>query len=273
MGDEELEPLRLGTGVLGRDNLYFVAGFEDVVQLDQFLVYLGGDGLVAYLGVDEVCEVQRGGAFLDAALFPARGEDVDLGGGEVVVDDVEELQRIDVRVYQDFLDAVEPVVHLVVSLSHHAVLLVHPVGGDAFLGDVVHAAGADLDFHPDARVAQEGAVQCFVAVGLGVLHPVPQALRHVAVDARDDGEDVVALVSLAFLGTRVGVKDDADGVEVVDLVEGHALGLHLAPGRVRGLDAFFELVVEPGGIEGLGDGLDKRGHLRSFAGYLASGSL
>ena len=45
---EEFDPFRLGLGILGRDDFHLVSGLEDVVQRDQFLVHLGGDGLVAW---------------------------------------------------------------------------------------------------------------------------------------------------------------------------------------------------------------------------------
>ena len=198
--------------VAGRDDFHLVAGLDDVVQGHQALVHLGGDGLVADFRMDLVREVQHRGAFLDDALLTLRGEHVDLRAREVVVDDVQQLQGVHVRINQDFLDALQPEVHLAVVLAHIPVLLIGPVGGDALFGDVVHAPGADLDFHPDAGRAQEGAVQSLVAVGLGVLHPVAQAFWHIAVNACDDGEYVIALVAFRFTLVLGRIEDNPDGI-------------------------------------------------------------
>ena len=46
-------------------------------------------------------------------------------------------------------------------------ILVEPVRGNAFLGNVVHLAGADLDLDRRAEGADEGGVQGLVAIGLG----------------------------------------------------------------------------------------------------------
>ena len=78
---EEFDPLRLRLGILGRNNLHFVAGFEHMAQLYQALVHLGRDGLVTHFRMDEIGKIQGGGPFLDAALVSLRGEDVYLGGG------------------------------------------------------------------------------------------------------------------------------------------------------------------------------------------------
>ena len=143
------------------------------------------------------------------------------------------------------------------------------MGGDTFLGNVVHAPGTDLDLHPHAGIAEKGAVQGLIAIGLGMLHPVPQALRHIPVDAGDDGEDVVALVTFALGRLGVRVKDDADGVQVIDFLEAHALGLHLLPHRIRGFNALFELVVETGLLQRFLYGKHELGHFPAFILYFA----
>ena len=269
MRGEELQPFRRRLGVFGRDDFHLVAGFERMAQLHQFLVHFGGDGLVTHFRVDEEGKIQGCCALLDAALLSLGGEDVYFRGREVVVDDVQQLQRIHVRIHQDFLDAVEPVVHLIVTLSHPAVLLVNPVGGNAFFGDVVHAARADLHFHPNARIAEQGAVQGLVAVGFGVFHPVPQSFRHISVYARNDGEDMVALVSLALLGIGVVLKDDADGIQVVNLVEGNSFRVHLAPGRIGRLDAFLDFILESCGIQRFLDRFYEIGHFLALFPHFA----
>ena len=265
---EELEPVRLGFSVLGRNDLYLVSGLEFLAQLHQFLVHLG-DGLVTHLRVDGVGEIQGRGALGQTALFSARSKDIYICGNEVVMDDIQQFQGIHVRVHQDFLDAVQPGIHLVVSFAHDAVFLVRPVGGDAFFGNVVHAAGPDLNFHPHTGSAQKCAVKGLVTIGFGMLHPVPQPLRHIAVQARDDGEDMITLVSLAFGRMGIRVKDDADGIQVIHLFKTHTLGLHLLPDGVGGFDALFDFVMETGLLQG---GLNRQhefGHFPASSRYFA----
>ena len=143
----------LGLAVLGGNDLYLVAGVQDLAQFYKALVHLGGYGLVADFRMDEVGEIQGGGAFLDGALVAFGREHVNVLGGKVIVDDVQEFQGVYIRIGQDILDAAEPGVHLIVAVSEVAVLLVHPVGGNAFFRNVVHSPGADLHFHPDSGIA------------------------------------------------------------------------------------------------------------------------
>ena len=53
---------------------------------------------------------------------------------------------------------------------------VFPVGGKALLGNVIHAFTADLHFNPLPVVTHKGDVQCLIAVGFGMAHPVAQAV-------------------------------------------------------------------------------------------------
>ena len=264
VGNQELEPFGLRLSVLGRDDFHLVSGVQNGIERHQMLVHLGGNGLGANLRMDGVGKVQGGGTLGQAALLSLGSEDIDVGGGEVVVDHVQQLHGIHVRVGQDFLDAVQPGVHLVVSLSHGAVLLVNPVRGKALLRNVVHAAGAYLHLHPHARRAQQRTVQGLVAVGLGMLHPVSQALRHVAVNARNDGENMVALVTLALSRLGVRVKDDADGIQVIDLLEADSLGLHLVPDRIGRLNPLLDFKMEARPGKRLLDGQHEVRHFPAF---------
>ena len=93
------------------------------------------------------------------------------------------------------------------------------MGGHAVLGDGVHVVGADLDLEGDARLTDDGGVQALVHVGLGggdiVLEPAQDGL----VEVVDDPQHVVAV--------RHRVHQHPEGEEVVDLVHGLVLGVHL----------------------------------------------
>ena len=167
---------------------------------------------------------------------------------------VEELHRVDIGVFEDFPYLLEPVVDLAVFAAQ-AGILVEPVGGDAALGDGIHPFAADLHFDPVAAVAHHGQVQGFVAVALGLVHPVAVAVGLVGVQARDHREDGPAL--LPFAGTGFGREDDAYRVDVEDLFEGDVLGGHLLPDRVGGLQALEDGVLETGLVEFGPDGGDE----------------
>src|SRR5699024_12366264 len=106
-----------------------------------------------------------------------------------------------------------------------------------------------LSFHTRRSSGlDDGGVQSLVAVGLGggdiVLEPVGQRVVHIV----DQAQGAVALGD--------GVQDDADGVDVVDLVKGFVLDEHLAVNAVDALDpalhggavdaAFFQPLFDQG---------------------------
>ena len=115
---------------------------------------------------------------------------------------------------------------------------------------------------------------CRVAVGLGGAYPVAGAVGVQAVEVGDLAVDVPAY---AFLVGLVGaLKDDARGIEVVDLAEGDVLGLHLLPYRVAVFDPGLELILEAHLVETLANGRGKAGkHLlvvgRRFLDLLVDG--
>ena len=110
--------------------------------------------------------------------------------------------------------------------------LVFPVRGDAFLGQAVHLFGADLDFEGQAAGADHGGVQRLVQVG-------PRDGDEV-LDAAGNGMPLV--VDHAERGVAVldRIGDDAQGQQIVDLVDADLLALHLLVDRVGALDAAFD---------------------------------
>ena len=100
-------------------------------------------------------------------------------------------------------------------------------------------------------------MQSLVTIALRVLDPVPDAVRLVAVEAGDDGEYVVAHVTLALSPVRTRSEDYPESIEVIDLVEGDILCLHLVPYRIRALQSLADDEVEPGLLQGLVDRLDE----------------
>ena len=76
---------------------------------------------------------------------------------------VQELQRVVVGVPQQLPDLTQPGVEGLVLAS----FLVLPVGREALLRDLVHAAGSDLDLHPATAMAHHPGVQRFNASSEG----------------------------------------------------------------------------------------------------------
>jgi len=105
------------------------------------------------------------------------------------------------------------------------------VSGDALLGEAVHLLGADLDFEGLAGV-DDGGVERLVEVGTGHGDVVFEATGDGAPELMDDAEGSVTVAS--------GIGDDADGEDVVDLVEGALLADALQMNGVEALDAAFD---------------------------------
>ena len=115
------------------------------------------------------------------------------------------------------------------------------MSGETLFGDVVHAAAADLDFHPLAVRTHHGQVQGLIAVSLRSADPIADAVGADTVNIGDGGVDIPALVLLVH--TRKRVEDNTHGVNVVDILEGDFLRLHLVPDGIDGFDAGLHLVM------------------------------
>ena len=107
--------------------------------------------------------------------------------------------------------------------------LVLPVGGDALFGDAVHLFGANLHLELMAAGAHDRGVQRLVAVGAGAGDEVFDATGHRTPEGVNEAEDGVA-------GGYV-LGDDADGEQIVDLVEGDLGALDFLVDGVEALDA------------------------------------
>ena len=107
--------------------------------------------------------------------------------------------------------------------------LVLPVGGDALFGDAVHLLGADLDLELVAAGRDEGGVQGLVEVGAGHGDEVFDAAGDGTPDGVEQAKDGVTVLH--------GLTDDADGEQVVNLVEGQLLVGDLLLDGVEALDA------------------------------------
>ena len=109
--------------------------------------------------------------------------------------------------------------------------------GNAVVGQLFHLFGTDLNFDRYPVHAEQGGMQGLVAVGLGNRDVVLEAAREGLVQAVHGAEHAVAGVGL--------VDDDAEGVDVHDLVERLLLAAHLLVDAVQVLLAAHHLALQP----------------------------
>ena len=208
------------------ENLDDLTGADLVVQRDDLAVDLGAVHVVTDLGVDGVREVDDRGAHRDVDDVALRCEDEDVVRHEVGLDGLDDL--FDVvgifLVFEQLADPGKAFLELRGALDAHLVL---PVGRDAVLRRVVHLPGADLHFEGNALFRDDRRVERLVHVGLGVGNIVFESPGERMVHVVDDAETVVAV--------RHRVDDDADGIDIVDLVEGVAADEHLPVNAVDAL--------------------------------------
>ena len=175
---------------------------------------------------------------LEVAL---RGKDEYLVSIEIELDVVQEVNGIGLRVVQDFFDGLQPLGQLALVLASSA-LFVLPVGGEALFGHVVHPLTAYLHLYPLAVVAHKGDVQGLVSVRFRMAYPVAQAVWMRFVNLGNGHVNVEAVVQ--FLFQVAWGENDAHGQQVVNLLEGHMLGLHLVPDGVDGLDTCQDMILQ-----------------------------
>ena len=219
------------------------------------MVYFCSNTMAAEKGVDGKSEIEggtAGGHRLDLSLWR---KDEDLAGKEIEFDGVEEIHGIGLRVVENFLDGTEPVVQLCLILCVFFVfqtVLVFPMSGKSLFCHLIHTVGTNLYFYPLACLGHQCHVQGLIAIGLRMTEPVAQTVWMRLVDFGDGDVDVETLVDLFFPDFRR--EDDTDGKDVIYIFEGHMLVLHLAPYRIRCLDALLDLVVDAHLVKRLFDG-------------------
>ena len=206
---------RLGAWPAWVDDLDDVAVAELGAQGDDAAVDLGADGGVADLGVDGVGEVDGAGVLGQDDDLALGGEGVDLLGVQVDLEGRHELVGVG-HLALPLHELANPGEAGFVLGGDVVAGLVLPVGGDAFLGDAVHLLGADLDLELVAAGRDEGGVQALVEVGARHGDEVLDAAGDGTPDGVEQAEDRVAVLH--------GLADDADGEQVVDLVEGQSSG-------------------------------------------------
>ncbi len=128
-----------------------------------------------------------------------------------------------------------------------SLLLVQPVRGHAVLGLPVHLFGTDLDLDALALGPDDRGVQALVAVGLGHGDVVLEAPVHRFPLRVHQTEHRVTVADV--------LDQHTEGHDVVHLVQGQGLGLHLLVDAVLVLDAPVDLPLQAvGGQQVLDEG-------------------
>ena len=125
--------------------------------------------------------------------------------------------------------------------------------GQTLLGNLVHAVGAYLHLYPVTLLRHQRDMERLIAIGLGLGHPVAQAIGMAAVNLGQSGINLEAVAHLVISVLRL--EDDAYSQDVEYLVEGDVLVLHLAPNGVRRLYPLAYLVLKAHVVQNLLDGL------------------
>ena len=242
--DDVAEPIFLRLLLPRGNDFDLVAAREFVGEWHEFVVDFGADAAGPDLGVHTKGEVEGRGAFGQVEEVAIGREDVDLLAVEVELELVDEVDGIRLAAVEHLADLHQPVVEVLGSRFALilSALLVAPVRGQAFFGDFVHAARADLDLDPLARRGHDRGVQALVAVGLGQADPIAQAVGVGLVVVRDDAVGAPC-IGLFVLGVRF--QNDADGEHVVHLFKADALLLHFGPYAVNTLGPSQDFVCDP----------------------------
>ncbi len=227
------EPVFAGFLVFIRDDLDLVAVFKAVMDRNGQVVDFGGTAGTPHVGVDTEREIKNGGAFRHDAHFAFGREHVYLIGEQVALHIGQQFDgAARVVVFQRFAHLTQPVIKRIGFVGNTFYTLVFPVRCETALGNLVHTFGADLYFHKTAFGAGHGGVQRFVAVGFRVGDPVFQAFGHRFVVVGDDG---IHLPAGKFFLFRRHIHDDAQGKEVVDVLELDVFIFDLVPDGINAL--------------------------------------
>src|SRR6202041_3230301 len=120
-------------------------------------------------------------------------------------------------------------------------VLVERVCGDAVFGDLLHGAGADLQFDALLAGADHRGVDRAVIVLLRRRDVILEAPRHHGPGNMDDAERLVAFGHVA--------DHDAEAENIRKLLEADRLALHLAPDRIGALAPADDFGADAAGAE------------------------
>ena len=221
----DVEPVRLRTLAVGGDDADGVAILQHIPQPDVATIDPSGDAVAPDVGMDGEGEVEHCRPLGQLKYLPLGRKDVHL---LVVQVHPEVLDHLILRQLVAHLQHPPRLGHQVVQPGLALDPLIPPVRRQTSLGDLIHPLGPDLHLHPAVLRTHDGDMEALIAVALRDGDPVLKPLRIGLIHVGDDGVDMPAV---ALLPLWLRVEDDADGKEVVDLLEGALLHLQLVVDR------------------------------------------
>ena len=211
----------------GSDDLDAVAVGQFGDQRHRLEIDVGGNAVVADVRVHRVCQVDRRRSARQGDDLALRREDVDLVRKEVHLDVLEEIARLVARTLQ-IEQRVKPGGSLLLQFGAEVLaVLVQPVRRDAFLCQVVHRLGANLQLEGRSVRSDQRRVQGLVTVRLRDGDVVLELPRHRFVEAVQHPERDIA-------GRLVG-DQHTKAVDVEHLRKRESFLEHLAVDRVQAL--------------------------------------
>ena len=271
-GGHDAEPLALRTLTLGCHNLHLIAALQHVRDRHHLVVHLRPDTMFAQVGVHHVGKIQYGRILRQRLYFAFGRKDKHLVRKQIQLEVIQECHGIGIGVLQYLLDILQPLIQLR-SLFLFA-RLVFPVCRQAVFGYLVHPFASNLHLYPLAFVTHDSYVQRLIAVGFGRRDPVTDTFGVRTIHICHGGIDAPTLVFLRRL--VIGLEDDTNGHQVVDVVERHMLLVHLPPDGIDRFDTRARREDVPQAVQLLANRAHERlivFHLLFFHGRQALGYL
>ena len=232
---------------------------QQVADRDQAVVDLHRLAGTAHVGVNVESKIQRGGPVRQNLHITLGRKNVYTLRKKFALEIGQELDRAGrVAGLQRLAHLSQPIVKSVGAIAQRHGTFVFPVGGEAPLGNLVHALRADLHLHIAAFRTDHGRVQRFVAVGLRVGHPVFQSLRNGFVLVGYDHVNMPA--QQPFFGAGRRFHDDANGKKIVNVLERDVLRTNFIPDGIDALrspgDTGLYVQLLQRFLQRLGEGID-----------------
>ncbi len=205
-----------------RQNLHHVAVLEVVLQLHDAAVHLRAHAGVAHVAMDGVREIDGRGLARQRNHLAHRREGVNFLRVKIHLERGNKLARI-AHLLLPLHQLPQPLDALIVRARPLAPLFIFPMRRNAFFSQPMHLIGADLHFKRPAARPDHRSVQRLIEVGAGNRDEVLDASRNGMPFVVDHAQRRVAVLH------RIG--DDAQGEQIVHLIQRDLLPLHLLEHR------------------------------------------
>ena len=231
---DDLKPVQAGAfGIGAGHDLYAVACLQLGVQRHDTAVDLGACAGIAHSGVHTIGKVQGRSAARQVDNIALGGENEHLLAEQIGLQTVDKFMAV-TGFALPVEDLTQPV-ELLIKGFVVAAFFVAPMRGDTVFRQMVHLAGANLNFKGEghAAAANHGGVQRLIHVVFRYGNIILEAAGHLRPQRVANAQHAVAFGD--------GIDDHADSDQIVNLVEGLVLDDHLAVDGIQVLGAADDL--------------------------------